>query len=279
MLSESISTFLFIRNYKVLKVIFSNTRKKRYVLLVSKDKEENIIKRDETPELLIEERNFYKRSPFSFLPNLIDTGQNYLIMQYYHYPTLREKLKNYTVKWSILDEEFRVIIDSYSSLIWELIQHSTIEKNRSATPYKTFKKYLSKLTLSWPSGTKSNRSTLYIRIIFNTLHLLYFYIFTKICSIDLARRWTVHWDLHLNNILLSWYNLIVIDREDNHKNSILVDICYSYSMILNLLINLPSQKIYLQEKISSILWPELNTEFTKLLPFFLRAVSMNKRFS
>jgi len=114
MTTSLIDKFCKSRNFNLLKILHHNPDKYSFVILVTPNdsKKECVAKilGSETPEnvkrTLQIEINFYKKNSSSFIPQLIDFGEDFLILDFFNGIPLTQFIKKKFISKKQNDEEF-----------------------------------------------------------------------------------------------------------------------------------------------------------------------------
>lgn len=271
-MNKELIIFLDKKDLKIDKQLFYNSKKERYTLLVKNKYDERfILKWNATNEeyeihlnLLKKEIDIYLSSEhIDYIPQLIEYGENYLIIQYIEGKTLREYIEDIKGKnYDFVYNEFNDIINKINDIyLKKYIIGCNLNKNKLEF-YKAIIPIMYKLALSGPNGTAPKG----IRRIFlkANVRIKQYKMRKVIMNYDIYKTNNIHNDFHLNNIIVDKSRkLYIIDLENHIHGYILVDILYSFNLLKKQLNKHKNHKKVLEENFYNIFNDRKEIEFIK----------------
>lgn len=310
-IDEKLAYNLHRLDLKLIQEIFPKETRLRYTLLVEKDNQRFIFKwhhpdilnifdypyEKKYAEKLAKEINYYeKNKKKQYIPKLIYAENNLILLEYVEGVTLREWLIKYRSSSSnarnedIPSDEFKEIIQKTVCFFKEYYKCSRNDENLDIEKTKdSIEKTFYYLMASGPMDVRDKRIESIIkrglrRIIKKTLRFKVDRFSNHIIEkIPLNLTFSIHGDLNLNNLMLrnKANEIIILDWEDNNQNTILLDLNYFYSMLLELLDGLPRHQDYVAKEVDefiSIQYPEIKEAFYETNKLYKIGISINRRF-
>jgi len=295
-ISDEITDFLLTKEYTLKKVLFAHPNKKRQVLLVENNLNDeeyllkwNCVSNSKHLKKLQKEIEYYKDNCNNeYLPLYISSGGNYLVLKYYRNAcTIRDYLFNYL--FSIKKNEDETITDEFKLRIHQFLSTLSEFQNSSKSSELNDSKakendYFNKLLASVPNNNKKKKLD---RFIIKVLYFIHKKRITKTKmmlqnEIAKTQKTTVHGDMHLNNIIVTEHGIKIIDWENNKIGTYYEDFFYSSSFILGLLSNHRKHYEYVYRVLYDYIKNKDNYDTAlsnKVLNFYLIAISVNRDFS
>lgn len=310
-IDEKLAYDLHRLDLKLIQEIFPKETRLRYTLLVEKDNQRFIFKWHhpdilnifEYPyekiyaEKLTKEIDYYEKNKNKqYIPKLIYSEKNLILLEYVEGVTLREWLIKYLSSslnarnQDIPSEEFKEIIQKTVCFLKEYYKCRTNDENLDVENTKnSIKETFYYLMTLGPMDVRDKRIESIIkrglRIITKRVFRFKIDRFSNLIieKIPLNRTCLIHGDLNLNNIMLSNVanKVIVLDWENNNQDTILLDLNYFYSMCLELLEGLPRHQEFVANKVDefiSIQHPEIKEAFYEINKLYKIGISINRRF-
>ncbi len=276
-LPDFLNIFLIENGFDFIELIQKNDRKHTYIIKIKKDGKFFILKTfsDNSPEMIknkfISEIKFYKNETKEYLPKLISSRKNILILEYIDGITLRECLIKYEINEDLLKKLFIFIEKLYMD------NKSNISTNHN---FNNAYFHLSNLAQSGPIQTKDLKVSFFNKItnkvIVRILKLKLKYLLNKIDTNKLKYGF-VHGDFHYNNILISNNSVKFIDFENiKYSGFFDFDILYLLAMVEVYVQN--NKNIYGQweNEVKNIV--NGNKELFEVYKLYKIAIRINKRF-
>lgn len=285
-MNEDLIDFLKLKRLSMEKVIFCNEQKGRYTAVVlNEQKNKLILKWNSTEEnykqhlcfLQYEILKYKEKRNKKYFINYVESGENYLLLEYIDGMTLREFLIRYAkeLKKDIVSEEFKKIILQLIDIYKREYIDLSYKNYNDLNFYRSTKERIYQLGLSGPNRNFPNGVRKYvIKII---LQIIYPIIKRKCYKFSQCRMNIIHNDLHLNNILIDHnLNLYIIDLENYKEDFILKDIIYSYVMITKIIEN--KNHIKFLEKNFYPLFKENKKNIKNIINIFQFVINLNNKF-
>ena len=287
---------------KPIRSIFYHPIKRRKILLVTNSEKKLFVLKFEYPDSPKKFKNrFHKEIQFylenrnlGFLPNLVNYGNNFLLLEYFESVTLRKWLIKYLQSSKKKKEEniqnnFKILMKIF---IEDLGKMFLIKQNTRKDPSNIQKQLLdnwTKFLLSGPMGSKRRKNEDIIAILINiSIRIPISILFKKLINKnyiiqDDKFNWLSHGDFHLNNILVEseGTTIKIVDWENINKSSSLVDLSYIYVMIQFLFEDFPLHQKYISTLFRNLLIKynhHLEFLFFKICKYLKISISTNRRF-
>jgi len=269
--------FLLNNNFDFISLVQKNDRKDTYIIKIKKESTYYILKAytDKTPSDIRmkfrSEINFYKNNYKKYLPKLIMSTENILILEYIDGVTLREYLIT-----NKLNKDNLILLFSYINQLYE--DNKEVKNNNLS--YNNAFSHLSALTQSGPMQTKYIKIS-FFRKFFNLLNytILKYKLKNILKKIDVSKLMIgfKHGDFHYNNILISKCEIKFIDFENiSYQGVFDFDILYLLVMVEIYIKDNQELNNIFQQELSNIF--NKNNDLIKIYYIYKRAISLNKRF-
>ena len=285
--------------YKIERVIYQNERKQRYALLVTYgDGEQGVLKWNSTSNAvhfnkINKEVEFLKRNQNFYLPDLIYSESNLLLLKYLDGSTLREWITDYRnnmqkSKEDVVSHEFITVVEGITGYV-DSYYFKGEKRACEVDLIKGFNSYFNRVYLSSPMSKKKNKTEKFIlrvnrKVYRKALNSKFIKLNEMLKTKNLDKYFLqIHADLHLNNIYVCRPDLEVkvLDWENSENSFMLFDLNYLFCFMMYLLDGLPKHQEHLYnefDKLASEKFGDIKEPFFYAHDIFMTGISLNRDF-